>query len=133
MTLLLPALVLAILLGSVLTSAVGRRGVAYTFSVVRRFSAGHPESEPTTTASAGLRIQHRGHDRSARRSMDRYIQTVVADLGTLSLKPASATYAIRAGRRVAGASPLRDVGILSATTPYSSTRVPSRSVYRYSA
>src|SRR5688500_13710459 len=104
MTLLLPALVLAILLvsvtdvpggaqadlilpmvllalfGSVLTSSVGRRGVAGAFSVVRHGTAGHPPRTPTVVttawglrrsviAPAGLRIQHWGHDRSARRSM----------------------------------------------------------------
>src|SRR5687768_12797920 len=108
MTLLLPALMLAILLvsvtgvpggtqadlilpmvllalvGSVLTSAPGRRGVAGAFRVVRHDTAGHLKRNPAavTAASAELRIRHWGHDRSARRSMDRYIQTVVADLGT---------------------------------------------------
>lgn len=90
MTLVLPALVLAILVASVinvpggtqldlilpmvllavvssiLTSAVGRRGVVAAFSVVR---------------------ERWGPDHSARRSMNRYLQTVLADLGALSLKP----------------------------------------------
>lgn len=29
----------------------------------------------------------RGHERSVRRSMNRYLETVLADLGALSLKP----------------------------------------------
>jgi hypothetical protein len=161
MTLLLPALMLAILLvsvtdvpggtqadlivpmallalaASVLTSAAERRGIAGAFSVVRHDTAGDLEGEPAAVITAsglrrsvvapvGLRIRHWGHDHSGRRSMNRYIQTVVADLGALSLKPASATYAIRAGRRVAGASPLLDIGILPAATPSSPGRVPSR-------
>lgn len=113
MTLLLPALVLAILL--VIVGHLRRTTAITTASGPRR----------TVIAPAELRIRHWGHDRSARRSMNRYIQTVVADLGSLSLKPASATYAIRAGRRVTADPPLRDVGMFTAATPYTSRRVHS--------
>ena len=88
MTLLLPALLFAVVISVTGVPGGAQLQLILPLLLLARFSL------------------NKGHDRSVRRSMNRYLETVVADLDTLSRRPISARYAIRAdagwpGRRTA--------------------------------
>jgi hypothetical protein len=75
MTLFLPALLLAVVI-----SMTGVAGGAQLHLILPLLLLAH----------FGV---SKGHDRSARRSMNLYLETVVADLDSLSLRPTSARFA----------------------------------------